>query len=145
MSNALFNVFVTAIMFIAFLGQGMAFNSSFSVDSSNKSANQQSHISSLPMSAVSRSAIDNHEHKTLTINKGNNQATSDCIDIDCCATDCCDIDCVCAAGGCSSLMYLNNELVTAALSLVKESSAWLLPKQVKTIIADPYRPPILQS
>lgn len=145
MSNALFNVFVTAIMFIAFLGQGMAFNSSFSVDNSNKSANEQAYISSLPISAISRSAIDNHEHKTLTINKGNNQATSDCVDIDCCAIDCCDIDCVCAAGGCSSLMYLNNKLVITALSLVNESSAWLLPKQAKTIIGDPYRPPILQS
>lgn len=145
MSKALSTVFVIATMFIVFIGQCMAFsNYSFGERPINNSIQKysQSLDNNLPMPALVHSNSQKNQGKT---NKESNRATSDCIEVECCATDCCDVECVCTAGGCSLLIYLNNKNVITALSLVNESSAWLLPKQAKTIIGDPYRPPILQS
>ncbi len=141
MSKAVLKVFVIAIMFVAFLAQGTAFNSSFSVDVSNESANEQSYILPNHSHSIAKLAIKSAE-KFLKQHQENNHAPPDCIDIHCCSIDCCDVDCVCAAGSCSSLMYLNNEIAKTLFALFNETSVLHLPKQTKSITSDPYRPPI---
>jgi hypothetical protein len=142
MSKALSTVFFITTMFIVFIGQSMAFSNYFFSEIATKSSIQK-YSHSLDKSSKMRSLAQNNSQKNQDkTHKESNRTTSDCIDIECCATDCCDVECVCATGNCSSLMYLNNELSTDQLATFHELSALLLPRQTKSFISGPYRPPI---
>ena len=132
MHTAFSKAVVVVVMLVAFLGQAMAMSSLISNKSSDKNSYQSTYQS--PFSANS---FVNSEKPQI-----NDLAVADCSDPICCDLDCCDNDCICAASGCSSIVYLYSEIDAVQLPIFSEILPLTQLKQANSIISIHYRPPI---
>ncbi len=132
MHKALSKAVVVVVMLVVFLGQAMAMHSLIS----NKNSDKNSYQSSYQNSSSANSFVNSEKPQI------NDLALADCSDPICCDLDCCDNDCICAASGCSSLLYLSSEIGTVQLAIVSEALPLPQLKQANSVISIHYRPPI---
>jgi len=125
MLKALSKVIVVVAMFIAFIGQSMAFIT----------------VNSYQSSPVANISINGTENIIKNVDhKDNNETIADCCDV-----ECCDVDCVCLASGCLSLTYLNSEIIATQIAVFSEAIFLPQTEQIKSITSLLYRPPIFTS
>lgn len=118
------NALIIALMFIAFVGQSMTFNSSISCEDS-----------ALPhQSTISEQA--NHNDSTQ-IDTNNPE--------DCCGIECCDINCTCIFNACSSFVYFNTEISSTKTAVARKVIDVEQSKRLNAIATLRYRPPIFTS
>jgi hypothetical protein len=108
-------------MFVAFVGQSIAFNPSMSCETSVDFLS--------PNVSAQVKHYDSHSISTD----------------DCCGIECCGVGCTCVGNGCSSVVYFNTEVnstKTVALSEVAYIQQSEHPTSISTLL---YRPPIFTS
>ena len=111
------------ILFVAFVGQTMAYASMVSYGS----------ISELPTSTQLQSS--SYEHSST---KSSSQD-------DCCDVECCENECICPANTCASMVYLHSNLPLSDLAVISESLNLLATEATFFTATSLYRPPIFTS
>ncbi|TMO67771.1 hypothetical protein [Pseudoalteromonas aurantia] len=115
---------IAIMMMVAFIGQAMAYHTSFSIEASS-----DVHI------------VTEHVEQPQHIES----ADSDCQLTNCCDTNCCEIDCICPANACTSALYILNEPQMIGFMYVNGPIYSSINKQPISILSLPFRPPIFTS
>ncbi|ASP46433.1 hypothetical protein [Cognaticolwellia beringensis] len=124
MFRAISRVLLIALIFVAFVGQAITFNTSMSCETS--------------VDSLSPNFSELVKHYDLsTINTDNSE--------DCCGIECCDVGCTCIANACSSFAYFNIEIVSTKATALSETLFIQQSEQPKSISTLLYRPPIFIS
>lgn len=126
MFKSLSQLLFTTILFVAFIGQTMAYSLIVSDD----------RISVLQTNTQTQSySTEYDEHSSEA------SASED----DCCSVECCENECICPANACASVVYLDSNLSLSDQAVVSESLISFFT-QAKCFISPPlYRPPIFTS
>ena len=122
MFKAVLSILVKVVMIAAFVGQAMAYSASIPCETA-----VEPHSSS--------------DYRELTSDNDSHADNSQ----DCCGIECCDIGCNCVANACTSIVFINTEIVTTNLTTLSEGIYTQQPDQLITIDTPHYRPPILIS
>jgi hypothetical protein len=115
---------ITILMMFAFIGQSMAYHTSFSLKLSAETDIVNEHVLQ-------------QQHST--------NADSDCQVTNCCDTNCCELGCVCPANACTSVLSILNEPKNNDFYHGNEHVYSYTNKQPMSIISLPFRPPIFTS
>ncbi|WP_341206227.1 hypothetical protein [uncultured Psychrosphaera sp.] len=132
MLQAISKTFLIAALLFAFVGQATAVTILTPCNSSTElNANELS---------------TNTQIETPLVQVGNNlNSNQDDHSDDCCDPDCCDLDCLCAVNGCSSVTYMNVDLVSHNVILTSELVHLHQSQQPHFIHTLVYRPPIFTA
>ena len=123
MFKSLSQLLFMIILFVAFIGQAMAYSLTVSYDS----LSERQTSSQLPSNST--------EYDQHALAEGTSED-------ECCDVECCENECICPANACASVVYLSNNLLLSDLPAVSGSLDFLFTR-AKLFVAPPlYRPPI---
>lgn len=123
MFKAVTKVLVLTMMFVAFIGQAMAFNTSMYCGSAEDTVNSQL-VTSEQLNASGSTSIDSDNAE------------------DCCDIECCDLNCSCVGNTCSSVTYFNSHADTKKHFAYNDTAYLQQFEQPNSISSSLYRPPI---
>lgn len=123
MFKSISKVLVVVAMLTAFVGQAFAY-SAMSCEMS--AASHQSHM------AMDQSSMKHHEGMTHGDMKSSGSNSEEC----------CDIDCVCPANACTSVTFLNSNVVSTDVIRFSDLVNIQQSQQPNSISTSLYRPPI---
>ena len=121
MLKAISKVSVLTIMFVAFIGQAMAFNTAIPCDSGDEH------------SILSKAEIK------AQVNTDSNLDEHD----DCCGIECCSLDCSCIANACNSVVYFSASIAILHSEVTSETLNIHQLIQPCSVSNSLYRPPII--
>jgi hypothetical protein len=132
MLQAISKTLLIAVVLFAFIGQSTGVNIFISLNSSielnDNDVSIDTSVESPSTQVVSNLNLNQPEHSD-----------------DCCNPDCCDLDCLCAVNGCSSVTYMNVDLVSHNVILTSELVHIHQSQQPHFVHSLVYRPPIFTA